>query len=146
MTGNFERRSRPQFDNRHPYHRHAIIDQPHDRHRLTTPKVKSHLQDYDKKEHQNQNALNAPSIDRPGPSFLPLIPSLTSSPLTPPINTTSEKDSLLCFEDIEQPSTQKFESINSMKKADQETKKWLQSKPDPQLPKQKSQNLLKHHL
>ena len=69
------------------------------------------------------NTLNATSINRPRPSFPPLIPSSTSSPLTPPINTTSEKDSLPRFEEIEQPSTQKFESINLVEKVDQEIDK-----------------------
>ena len=123
MTGKFERHSRPHFDNRHPYHQQAIIDHPQDQHRQMTPKVKSRLHDYGQKERQNQNALNAPIIDCPGLSFLPLIPSSTKPLSTPPINTTSEKYFLLRFEEIEQPSTQKFESRNPVKKANQETDK-----------------------
>ena len=88
-----------------------------------TPKVKSCLHDYGQKECQNKNTLNAPSIDCPGPSFPPLIPSSTKPPSTPPINTTSEKEFLLRFEEIEQLIIQKFESRNPVKKADQEINK-----------------------
>ena len=86
-----------------------------------TPKVKSRLHDYSQKERQNQNAFNTNSIDRPGPSLPPLIPPSTKLSSAPPINTTPNKNSLPRFEKIEQPSIQKFESRNLIKKADQET-------------------------
>ena len=104
MTGN------QCFDNRHQTHRHTTIDRSHDRHRPTTPKVKSRLHDYGQKEHQNQISINANSRDRARPSLPPLIHPSTETSLAPPINIGLEKDHLLYFQEIEQLCIQKFES------------------------------------
>ena len=111
------------LDKWHQTHRHTTINRSHDRHWPTTPKVKSRLHDYGQKERQNQITFNTKLIDHAGPSFPPLIhPSTESSP-APPINTTPEKDHLPCFEEIKQPSIQKYERRNLVSKADQETDK-----------------------
>ena len=74
-----------------------------------TPKVKSCLHDYGQKVRQNQNAINANSRDRVGPSLPPLIHRSTETSPTPPINIGPEKDHLPCFEEIEQFNNQKIE-------------------------------------
>ena len=115
MTGN------QHFDSQHQTHQHTTIDRSHDRHRPMTPKVKSCLHDYGQKECQNQITFNANMIDRPRPSFSPLIHPLTETSPSLPINTTPEKDHLPYFEEIEQLSIQKFESRDPVRKYDQET-------------------------
>ena len=62
-------------------------------------------------------------IDHLGPSFPPLIHPSTESSHAPPINTTLEKYHLPYSEEIEQPSIQKFESRDPVRKVDQETDK-----------------------
>ena len=125
---NFDRCSRPPFDNNQHFHHQHTADRRYHRHRQEDQNVKSTHHDYSQKEHRNQSVLNQPSLECPLPSNPPLIAPSTRSPFAPPINTTSDEDFILFQQELEQ---QKYQT--SMRKLN--TKK-VEPKTDKMAPKQ----------
>ena len=116
---NFDRCSRPPFDNnRHFYHWHTV-GRPYHRHRQEDQNVKSTHHDYSQRECWNQNVLTQPSLERPLPSNLPLIIPSTKSPSALLINTTPVEDHIPFHQDLQQQNYQTPLSKSTTKRAEQ---------------------------
>ena len=84
--------------------------------------------DYNQREHQNQSVLKEPSIERPLPSNLPLIPPSTRSPPVPPINTMLDEYFISFYEKIELQNYPNPERKNHIQENDHVTDKMTSNK------------------